>query len=214
MFIINIIGFIIYLNVALLNIFHSTSILDELLPKTFLYELYRFIPLSGKMFSIASLIFIVVLFTLHYHFYKKLSPRYRVKIADKTIKRIRKLNLSNPEIISYLRKIDPFVFEEFLLTLLNQNGYKIKRNKKYTGDGGSDGQAWLFGQHYHIQAKRYKNHISKQHMKEFIQLTIREKSKGIFIHTGKTGKETKDLAEQYDIEIISGDKLCKLVKGH
>jgi restriction endonuclease Mrr len=48
-------------------------------------------------------------------------------------------------------------------------------------------------------------------MKDFIQLTKKDKTNGLFIHTGRTGKETKALADEYNIEIISGDKLCKLV---
>ncbi len=201
-----------YVHIILLGTYHQTSWIDNFFEQKYLYELYQLIPIGGDLLLIGLFVFLMIFFVFHYYFYKKFSPRYRVAIASKTIKRIRKLNLSNPEILSYLRKIDPFVFEEMLLTLLKENGYKIKRNKRYTGDGGSDGQVWLNGVHYHVQAKRYKSHISKQHMVEFIELTKREKSKGLFIHTGRTGKATKSLADEYRIEIISGDALCHLVK--
>ena len=202
----------VYFHLGLLGLYHQTSLIDNFLEKSYLYKLYQHIPLGGNLFLISLFVTLVANFVFHYHFYKKFSPRYRVAIANKTIKRLRKLNLSNPETLSYLRKIDPFVFEEMLLTLLKEKGYKIKRNKRYTGDGGSDGQVWLKGTHYHVQAKRYKSHISKQHMVEFIELTKREKSKGLFIHTGRTGKATKILADEHKIEIVSGDSLCKLIK--
>ena len=57
--------------------------------------------------------------------------------------------------IHYLRQVNPFLFEEMILTALKRHGFKIKRNRRYTGDGGIDGQAWWNGQHYLIQAKRY-----------------------------------------------------------
>ena len=48
-------------------------------------------------------------------------------------------------------------------------------------------------------------------MKNFIQLNKEKKTKGLFIHTGKTGKETKVLAKNHGIEIISGENLYNLV---
>ncbi|WP_228703482.1 restriction endonuclease [Klebsiella pneumoniae] len=41
--------------------------------------------------------------------------------------------------IAYLRKIDPFTFEELLLEGFESHGFSIIRNKRYTGDGGIDG---------------------------------------------------------------------------
>lgn len=201
----------IYFHIGAMSFYHLNSSLDEIISNSYIDSVYQMIPFNGNTFLILMFVLFVVSFVFHYHFYKKFSPRYRVALAGKTIKRIRKINLSNPATLSYLRKIDPFVFEEMLLTLLKENGYKIKRNKRYTGDGGSDGQAWLKGKHYHVQAKRYKNHISKQHMVEFIELTQREKCGGLFIHTGKTGRETKKIADEHGIRIISGDELCNLV---
>ncbi|WP_192840691.1 restriction endonuclease, partial [Enterobacter hormaechei] len=42
--------------------------------------------------------------------------------------------------MNYLRKIDPFVFEELLLEGFEAHGFRTIRNKRYTGDGGIDGQ--------------------------------------------------------------------------
>ncbi|MEX6059375.1 restriction endonuclease [Enterobacter hormaechei] len=44
-----------------------------------------------------------------------------------------------PTKINYLRKIDPFVFEELLLEGFEAHGFRTIRNKRYTGDGGIDG---------------------------------------------------------------------------
>ncbi len=60
----------------------------------------------------------------------------------------------------YLRGLNAFVFEEMILTALKKHGFKIIRNKRYTGDGGIDGRAYKNDQHYLIQAKRYRKHIN------------------------------------------------------
>ncbi|MGS6531656.1 restriction endonuclease, partial [Enterobacter hormaechei] len=44
------------------------------------------------------------------------------------------------QIINYLRKIDAFVFEELLLEGFEAHGFRTMRIKRYSGDGGIDGQ--------------------------------------------------------------------------
>ncbi len=90
----------------------------------------------------------------------------------------------------FLRSVDPFVFEEMILTALKDLGHKIKRNKRYTGDGGIDGRAEIHSMPVFIQAKRYKAHINHVHVAEFRNKCSRNRVKGIFIHTGKTGKQS------------------------
>ncbi|MFP1771066.1 restriction endonuclease [Lonsdalea quercina] len=63
--------------------------------------------------------------------------------------------------LGYLRKIDPFTFEELLLEAFETHGFKIIRNKRYTGDGGIDGQVMIGKNRYLIQAKRYRGHIAQ-----------------------------------------------------
>lgn len=48
--------------------------------------------------------------------------------------------------IAYLRKIDPFVFEELLLEGFERRGFEVIRNRRYTGDGGIDGRVKIDGQ--------------------------------------------------------------------
>lgn len=116
---------------------------------------------------------------------------------------------------SYLRKIDPFVFEELLLYCIKLKGNKIIRNKRYTGDGGIDGKMIdSDGIKYLIQAKRYKNYITLSHVKEFNDIVRNNKwaDKGLFIHTGKTGKGVKEVVIDSNVQIISGSKLLDLIK--
>jgi restriction system protein len=114
--------------------------------------------------------------------------------------------------MNYLRKIDPFVFEELLLTHFENKGFKIIRNKKYTGDGGFDGT--IFNKNNEkilIQAKRYTNYIHKKDLLNFEQLVIENHCKGFFIHTGKTSKNNLLFADNENISIYSGNKLLDLL---
>ncbi|MCO7451724.1 restriction endonuclease, partial (plasmid) [Enterobacter hormaechei] len=57
--------------------------------------------------------------------------------ARRVLERIKTLP-GFPQKINYLRKIDPFVFEELLLEGFEAHGFRTIRNKRYTGDGGID----------------------------------------------------------------------------
>ena len=47
--------------------------------------------------------------------------------------------------LAYLRSVDPLVFEEVVLSALEDAGLFILRNQRYSGDGGIDGKVWLPG---------------------------------------------------------------------
>ncbi|MBB6131494.1 restriction endonuclease [Mucilaginibacter lappiensis] len=114
--------------------------------------------------------------------------------------------------MNYLKKIDPYVFEELLLEAFVLKGYKIKRNGSYSGDGGIDGIIYNEkGETILIQAKRYKSFINTQHLRDFDLLTCRQRVKaGYFIHTGRTPASFRYVFSA-DIQIISGSKLIDLV---
>lgn len=115
--------------------------------------------------------------------------------------------------LNYLRKINPYVFEELLLTAFERRGYSIKRNSRYSKDGGLDGQVWINGQRYLIQAKRYARTISPAHVAAFGELVRREGCKGLFVHTGRTGLVSRaELAHIPEIELLSGQNLLNLLK--
>ncbi len=141
---------------------------------------------------------------------KKIRHSYKQKKAIQVYEKLQEIK-NFPQVISYLRKIDPFVFEELILYAFEQNGYKVYRNKRYTGDGGIDGKVKFYGKICYIQAKRYTGHINSEHVKNFALLCKRKRVNGFFIHTGKTGEESKKFVKEYkNIRIISGEKLMEL----
>lgn len=114
--------------------------------------------------------------------------------------------------IAYLRKIDPFTFEELILEAFEQRGERVQRNHRYTGDGGVDGRVWLDGKLHLVQAKRYSGHIDLGHVREFGTLVNRNHARGLFVHTGKTGRSTREeVRNLHNVQLISGNLLLRLL---
>lgn len=82
--------------------------------------------------------------------------------------------------LKYLRKINPYVFEELLLLALKQQGMTVIHNPCYSGDGGPDGQVMINGERWLIQAKRYGRTIRPAHIDAFGELLRREGCRGGF----------------------------------
>ena len=114
---------------------------------------------------------------------------------------------------AYLRKVDPFIFEEIVLNSFKQMGYKIKRNKKYTGDGGIDGAVvHPDGSRILLQAKRYSSYINPRHVDDFSKIISKRKAhKGLFVHTGKSSSAARYRFFDSNVEIIGGQKLLDLI---
>lgn len=146
-------------------------------------------------------------------FRKKRRHIIKQRSAERIIKTI--LSMENPaQKISYLRKIDPYAFEELVMTLLQRKGFVIGRNERYSGDGGLDGRFEHNRQLWLIQAKRYSYRIKLEHVSAFA-LLLKENncSGGIFVHTGTTPASVRDYVKSCttpQIEIISGDRLLNL----
>ncbi|EDV6712996.1 restriction endonuclease, partial [Salmonella enterica subsp. enterica serovar Havana] len=116
--------------------------------------------------------------------------------------------------LTYLRKISPYVFEELLLSAFERQGLTVVRNASYSGDGGLDGQVIIDGEHWLIQAKRYSRAVSPAHVEDFDRLLLHSGRRGLFIHTGRTGKMSRTLhMESPRLRIISGQRLLAILAG-
>lgn len=147
--------------------------------------------------------------------YHPLKPEHKKNIKEsKAVHRSLIRIQDNKKRMDILRSIHPNVFEELILTSLKSPFRKIRRNHRYTGDGGIDGQVRINGQWHFIQAKRYTNHISADHVREFIQLCKKEGQPGLFVHTGITGEKSKELISSAShCHMISGQALCAMLAG-
>lgn len=138
---------------------------------------------------------------------KKHQHKKNVRMSKGIVRKVGRIKNPTKQ-VTYLRKIDHFLFEEVVLTSLNSMGFKIKRNSAYTGDGGVDGEVKIKGKWFLIQSKRYSNYIDKTHVEEFLNLCKTRRQPGLFIHTGKTGKETALIFQSSrNVHCVSGHLL-------
>ena len=137
-----------------------------------------------------------------------------IRRAELVLKRLRDRStvVQLPKALGILRKMNPYAFEELLLTCCHEQGWKIERNFKYTGDGGLDGRVTIARKLYLIQAKRYRGYIKPKHIRDFYQVIQGGKVHGgFFIHTGRTGELANQLLREYQISLLSGQRLVDFV---
>lgn len=148
----------------------------------------------------------------------KLSHLYRIRKAKQVLKKLKEIAAnpdSNGRIIMYLRKINPFVFEELILNVIEDSNLAIIRNRRYTGDGGIDGIFKVKSGKVLIQCKRYGSYINNADVKDLCTKVKDGKYHfGIFVHTGKTGDKAKaTMKVENNIIFISGSVLIDLILG-
>lgn len=146
--------------------------------------------------------------------FKKSKHKNKIITADKVILKIKSFDgeFKNQQILSYLRKIDPYVFEELILNCFEFKGLKVIKNKSYSGDGGLDGMVIETKKKLLIQAKRYSNSVKTSHIEDFSTLIFNTNADGgYFIHTGKTSLKAYDKYKNSNIKIISGQKLIDFI---
>lgn len=137
-----------------------------------------------------------------------------IRQANLVLKQLRSGEVQLPKAIAILRKMNPYAFEELLLTCCQERGWEIERNFKYTGDGGLDGRVTIGGKLYLIQAKRYCGYINPKHIRDFYKVIQGEEAHGgFFIHSGRTGELSKELLREYRISLLSGQRLVNFVLG-
>ena len=139
------------------------------------------------------------------------SHRRRIRAARRVLARID--GWKPARVFGYLRKIDPLAFEELTLEAFARSGYRIKRGRRYSGDGGIDGHVWYGGRWAPIQCKRYSSAINPAHVSDFAAIVRRRGGTGFFVHTGRTGPQSRKEADGTTFTFVSGQRLIDLVQG-
>ena len=176
-----------------------------------LLDILNEIPVSAWVICAASILYLLLLLPK-----KSKKHTWRIRKADKVLKKLKVISAEKGEAAQFLflrsTAVDPFTFEEAILTALKEKNIRIKRNRKYTGDGGIDGMAWWKGKPILIQAKLYSGHISQKHVESFSHLCKKRKALGLFVHSGRTGRASRSHLHP-ELDIISGERLLKLLCG-
>lgn len=170
--------------------------------------------MSNTSLLVAALFIFLVLYPLLFR--KKNRHQKKRESADHIIRKIDELKHPGQK-IAYLRKVDPYAFEELILTLLQRKGFVIARNERYSGDGGIDGRFQHDNEQWLIQAKRYSGRIRAEHVHAFAEVLHQTQCNGIFVHIGNTPLSVKKIINRGSsqrIEIISGDRLLALFNSN
>lgn len=150
------------------------------------------------------------------HYRIPIRHRWRRRQAREMCEQLRVRDRDQPAGVHYarLRAMDPLAFEELLLEVFERRGHRVIRNRRYTGDGGVDGEVIIDGERWLIQAKRYRDAIRPEHVWDFAQLCAVRRRRGLFIHTGRTGGMSRAVVDRATgIEIVSGQRLLALLTG-
>jgi restriction system protein len=144
----------------------------------------------------------------HRRHHKRASHRWRIKSASRVLELLREMGTNKgPGVqFAYLRKIDPLMYEEAVLTSMQIEGHQIMRNDRYTGDGGVDGECVIDGRRFLLQMKRYSGHIDREHLAAFIVICHSRRTRGLFVHTGKTGQGVAAMGLGV-VDVVSGQTL-------
>ncbi|HDC4526676.1 TPA: restriction endonuclease [Enterobacter cloacae] len=161
-------------------------------------------------------LFIMVMLRLSFRQREKASVRLHCRYQAAAARVLEKLGTlpGDGQRMQYLRKINPYVFEELLLLALERQGLTVVRNASYSGDGGTDGQVIIDDECWLIQAKRYSRAITPAHIRDFDRLLEQRTCRGFFIHTGRTGHISRAACSTSPrLFIISGQRLLDLLAG-
>lgn len=139
----------------------------------------------------------------------------QARIIVKKLKMISKEPGSGGKVMNYLRKVNPYVFEELILNVIEDSNILVTRNTRYSGDGGVDGIFKVKKGRVLIQCKRYSHYISHEDVTRLATSVKEDKYyMGIFVHTGKTGQGAREAMKvDQNILFISSSTLIDLVLG-
>ena len=139
----------------------------------------------------------------------------RVRAARRVLRVLRRMEREGApaRIFAYVRQIDALTFEEVVLSALEDAGYLVLRNQRYSGDGGIDGAFWHSSLGWcAIQVKRYRSHIDRQDVIGFTRAIRHAKfDGGVFVHCGRSGAGVYNALRENNVVLLSGEGLVRLM---
>lgn len=118
-----------------------------------------------------------------------------------------------PERFSDLLKMDPYQFEHFCASLLEEQGFEQIRVTRKSNDRGVDIIAFLSGERYVVQCKRYKDTVGSPEMQGFIgAMKNAGAEKGIYMTTGTFTREAELMARVNGVDLFDKFKLASLLQ--
>lgn len=129
--------------------------------------------------------------------------------------------LQEQTLLGVLKSLPPYGFELICERLLRENGFEEVEVTQKSRDGGIDGYGVLrlspfVSLKVAIQAKRYKDVVSRAAVGEFRNALLGRAEKGVFITTGRFSADAQGEAARdgvVPIELIDGERLVGLFES-
>ena len=161
-----------------------------------------------------------------YDFYIKVRKQFgkigeKKKISECEAEIIEEMNDETSfksKLLEKLMSISPKGFERLCQRLLRESGFSQVKVTGKSGDGGIDGYGvletnLLLSSKVFFQAKRYKDSVSSDKIRDFKGALDGRTTKGIFITTGRFTKDAQEEANREGstkIDLIDGERLIEL----
>lgn len=158
----------------------------------------------------------ILVFGLAKRWRGKATHRWRRRQALAMCDQLQGDDRDQPRGLIYARRraMDALAFEELVIEAFEWRGNRVVRSRRYSGDGGVDGEVIIGGKRVLLQMKRYRRAIRPEHVRAFVDLCARRRARGLFIHAGRTGEASRAAVDaSQHVDIVSGDRLIDLLTG-
>ena len=124
------------------------------------------------------------------------------------------------ELLERVKEMDPYEFEDLILSLLEKMGYGSVERTLKSNDGGVDGivnQDQLGLDRIYMQVKRFNDqNVRETHIRDFIGAMSGDTMKGIFVTTSAFDRKAVDKAKyaHHKIVLIDVRRLAELLYNH
>lgn len=191
--------------------------LDNFMIKILLFLLLfllfiMFIAFIGTFYpQIINFVYLAVIGIPAYIIYKFIKKKYNEKqYKAERLKRMQTIDAIRLEFRS-----NPYEFEKFVAELFGYMGYSTQVTSK-SNDGGKDIIMFKDNRKYVVEVKLYdiNNKIGREKIQKLHSAMIDSKANGgaFFVTTSDFTKNAEEYAAKYNIKLVNGDKLAKIVQ--
>ena len=179
--------------------------------------IYNFIK-GMESYTIACVLMILILAFAIRHYFNE-GELYQEKFKYKTIeikhmpRRYKKFNALK---LDELRRMNPYIFEEYIATMYRKLGYSDAKATRGSSDGGKDVvmHSDTTGQLYYVECKRFGENsvVGRPIIQTLVGACYPDGAKGIVITSNRFTKEAIEEAKKSHVQLIAPAQLLSMIE--
>ncbi|GAB2856258.1 hypothetical protein GCM10027277_26080 [Pseudoduganella ginsengisoli] len=116
--------------------------------------------------------------------------------------------------LAYLRRIDPLLFEEVIMSALEDAGLFVLRSQHYGGDGGGDGVVWIPGRGWcSVLCNRFRGQVHAADVRAIAWALAKSGyDGGLLVHSCLCVTALHAQLDTARIALLGGDRLLRLIR--